>query len=158
MIGIGEHYGGPEVTRIEQLFRATAGALSDARGPWVGTDDFGRCDPVPESGPYFKDGDAPAVNVVFFVPGSINSFDDLKQIEAARYSRKKKLLLVAVPVPRAVAASGGSVEFVIGALRRANAIAAEVFAKKGSEPYNTAEAERIVSEVENRLRDQGFKD
>lgn len=158
MIAVGIHLGGGESQCITSLLRATGLALSKACGPWVGNDDYGPGDPIPQSGPYFKDGDAPALNVVFYVPGSLMSFDDLKQIEAARYSRKKKLLLVAVPVPRAVAASGGSVEFVIGALRRANAIAAEVFAKKGSEPYNTAEAERIVSEVENRLRDQGFKD
>jgi hypothetical protein len=36
----------------------------------------------------------------------------------------KKLLLVVVPVPREVADSGGSVEFVIGVLHQANAIAA----------------------------------
>ncbi len=139
------------------MLSATSIAVSTARGPWVGADDYGPCDPVPESGPYFRDGDAPALNVVFYVPGSILAFDDLKQIEAARYSRKKKLLLVAVPVPRDVAASDGSVEFVIGALRKANAIAAEVFAKKGKEPYDLAKAEWLVDQVEASLRAQGYK-
>ncbi|MCX5677327.1 MAG: hypothetical protein NTX87_20275 [Planctomycetota bacterium] len=100
------------------------------------------------------EGSAPAVNVVFYVPGSLDTYGSLGQIEAARFSRKKKLLLVAVPVPPEVAQAGGSVEFVIDALHKANAIATEVFAHKGTEPFDLAKAEAIVEKVRESLAPQ----
>jgi hypothetical protein len=96
------------------------------------------------------------VNVVFYVPGSLVSYEDLKKIEAARFSRKQKLLLLAVPVPKEEVESGGSVEFVVGALRRAKAIAAETFARKGSESFDIERAEAIIEKVRESLVDQGF--
>lgn len=154
MITIGVHYGGPESVRIERLLRALGICLAEARGPWVGADDFDSGDERPESGPYFEQGSSPGLNVVFYVPGSL-SYEGPAKIEPARFSRVKKLLLVAVPVPPDVASSGGSVGFVIGSLRAANAIAAEVFAKKGMK-FDVAQAEALVAGVERALLAQGF--
>ncbi|MBX7167689.1 MAG: hypothetical protein K1X74_15265 [Pirellulales bacterium] len=157
MISLGSHFRGPELdgSRIEALLRATGRSISKERGPWVGTDDFGPCDPQPKSGVYFEKGSTPAINVVFYVPGSLGDFD-IPKIEASRFSRKQKLLLVAVPVPKAEVESGGSVEFVIGALQEANRIAAETFAKKGTEPFDLEKAEAIVEKVKQTLVHQGF--
>ena len=129
-------------------------ALSEERGPWVGDDDFGPGDSRPASGRFFELGSAPAVNVIFYVPGSLIGYDDLKKIEPARFSRKQKLLLVAVPVPKDVAESGGSIDFVIDALHKANAIAAEVFAKKGVGAFDLAKAEMLVEKVREALAAQ----
>ena len=89
----------------------------------------------------------PRVNVVFYVPGSLLAFEDLKKIEAARFTRKEKLLLVAVPVSREVAKLGASVAFIVDALRQAVAIAADVFARKKVAGFDLADAEVIVDKV-----------
>ena len=157
MISMGVHLNGPELckSRIDELLRATMRALKKERGPIVGTDDFGQCDPPPASGQYFEIGTFPAVNVVFHVTGSLGGAMP-KRIEAARFSRKQKELLVAVPVPKEEVETGGSIEFVIGALREANRIAAETFGKKGTEPFDFDKAEAIVDKVERSLVDQEF--
>jgi len=153
MIAIGANFGeaGQHNSGVGLLIRSVMNAVSQERGPWVGADDFGPGDPRPLNGPYFEVGSAPAINVIFFVPGSVAQHERLTKIEASRFSRKQKLLLVAVPVPKEVADAGGSVDFVIDALHKANAIAAEVFAKKGSEPFDLAKAEAIVERVREAL-------
>jgi hypothetical protein len=130
MISIGGHYRGPELdgSPVDLLIRSAAMALKRLRGNG------------------YEAHSAPAVNVVFYVPGSLGDFD-IPKIEASRFSRKQKLLLVAVPVPKDVAAAGGSVEFVIGALRQAVAIAAEVFAGKKVGVFDRARAEAIIEKV-----------
>jgi hypothetical protein len=135
MISIGAHFGGPELegSRIDRLISAAMKAVKAVRG----TD--------------YEAHASPAINAVFYVPGSLDTYGGLKQIEPARFSRKEKLLLVAVPVPEAVAAAGGSVEFVIDALHKANAIAAAVFAKKGTELFDLVKAEAIVEKVRDAL-------
>jgi hypothetical protein len=135
MISMGVYLGGPKRLPIEKLLRATMKAIMSARGEG------------------YESHRQPGVNVVFYVPGSINDYADLKKIEAARFSRKKKLLLVAVPVPKEVVESGGSAEFVIDSLHQANAIAAETFARKGDEPFDLARAEAIVEQVKRSLID-----
>lgn len=157
MISIGVHLNGPELrgSRIDEMLRASMRSLSTVRGAWLGRDDFGPCDPRPSSGPSFELGSAPAVNVVFYVPGSLGG-EAPSMIEAARFSRKQKLLLVAVPVPKEEVESGGSVEFVITALHEANRIAAETFARKGTEPFDFDKAEAIVKSVGQSLVAQGF--
>ncbi len=138
MISIGAHFRGPELEGSpidKRLSSAMKAVIAECRD--------------------FRDGSAPAVNVVFYVPGSLGGFD-IPKIEASRFSRKQQLLLVAVPVPEAVAAAGGSVEFVIDALHKANTIAAEVFAKKGAQSFDLAKAEAIVEKVKDVLLAQGF--
>ena len=63
---------------------------------------------------------------------------------------------MAVPVPKEEVETGGSIDFVIGALHEANRIAAETFAGKGTEPFDLERAEAIVEKVKQALVDQGF--
>jgi hypothetical protein len=137
MISIGAHYRGPELegSAIDTLIVKATKAAKAGRP----TD--------------YEAHRNPAVNVIFYVSGSLGGFD-IPKIEASRFSRKQKLLLVAVPVPEDMAKSGGSVEFVIGALRQAVAIAAEVFAKKNVGAFDLAGAERIIEEVQAALTTQ----
>ena len=137
MISIGGHYNGPELegSPVDLLIRSAAKAIKQFRG-----DDY-------------EAHGVPAVNVVFYVPGSLGAEGPTK-IEAARFSRKQKLLLVAVPVPRDVAEAGGSVAFVIGALRQAVAIAAEVFAGKKVGTFDRAGAEALIEKVRAALAAQ----
>jgi len=157
MISLGAHFRGPELdgAKLGRLIRATMMAVERICGPCIGPDDFGPAGSPPETGPYFELGVAPAVNVVFYVSGSLGDFD-IPEIKASRFSRKDKLALVAVPVTRDQVASGGSVEFVIEALHEANRIAAVVFARKSTELFDLERAEAIVCEVRRLLVDQGF--
>ena len=126
MISIGAHYGGPELakTSIKRAILCAMNAVEFVRGDWA-------------------EGSAPEVNTVFYVPGSC-SMAVPERIEAARLSRKQKLLLVAVPVPPEMIKSDKSLGFVIDALHRANAIAGEVFAKKKVGPFDLGKADAIV--------------
>ncbi len=149
MISIGAQFGAPEHARasIRRAIFAAMDAISDERGPWVGEDDFGPGDPQPATGKYFAVGSAPAVNVIFYVPGSVLTYSDLGQMEAARFSRKQKLLLVAVPVPPEMINSPDALDFVIGALHKANAIAAEVFAEKNVGVFDLQKADELVEKA-----------
>lgn len=157
MIAIGEHYRGPELSKakIGQLLKCTNLAMKKATGPIVGMDEFAFCNVESSSGPYIQLGSSPLLNVIFYVPGSLGEFE-IGRIEASRFSRKQKLLLVAVPVPKQEVESGGSVEFVIDALHEANRIAAETFAKKGTESFNLEKAGALVEMVRKSLVEQGF--
>ena len=137
MITIGAHYRGPELegSPVDELISATMQAVEALCG-----------EPEKIS--------TPRVNVVFFVPGSLGEFEDLKKIEAGRFSRKQKLLLVAVPIPREIAKLGASVGFVVDALRKANEIASEVFARKGVEGFDLAAANTIVDKVSSALSER----
>lgn len=137
MISIGAHYRGPELdgSVIEQTIRRAMKAVEQARGPG------------------YEEHATPAVNVVFYVPGSLGNFD-IPCIEASRFSRKQKLLLVAVPVPPEIVQSNATVDFVIDSLHQANRIAGETFARKGPEPFDLDRAETIVESVRLSLLDQ----
>jgi hypothetical protein len=134
MISIGVYYGGPEQHSIKKLFITTMKAVVLARGD------------------KYELHHEPSVNIVFYVPGSLNSYADLKKIEAARFSRKQKLLLVAVPVPKNVALSGGSIEFVIDSLSQAIEVAAKTFLHKGVEQFDMINAKSIVEQVKHNLQ------
>lgn len=134
MISIGCDFGGPGLsqTAIGELLLAASRLVEQHRGE-------------------YDEGSIPEVNVVFYVPGSVADFPPRDAPRAGRFSRKQKLLLVEVYVPRDVAEAGGSVEFVTDSLRQANAIAAEVFARKGAEPFDLAKANAIVQRVSEAL-------
>jgi hypothetical protein len=135
MIFIGNHFHGPELTGspIDRLLTSAAKAAVSSRGP-------------------FDLGSTPAVNVVFHVPGSLGEAPQAAHPVAGRFSRKQKLLLVEVYVPKEQVATGGSIDFVIDSLRQANAIAADVFARKGTEPFDVAKANAIIDQVSEALR------
>ena len=134
MISIGCGFGGPGLSQaaIGKLLLAASRLVEEYRGNYA-------------------EGSIPEVNVVFYIPGPVANFPPLDAPRAGRFSRKRKLLLVEVYVPRDVAEAGGSVEFVTNSLRRANAIAAEVFARKGTEPFDPARANAIVDRVSEAL-------
>ena len=77
-------------------------------------------------------------------------------LPAARFSRKRNLVLVAVPVPPSLVNSDRATEFVIDALYKANSIAAGVFAKKGVEDFTRERADAIVDEVKDALGGQSI--
>jgi hypothetical protein len=134
MISIGAYFGEPgqQDSPIGLVLRAAMDATARCRGDWI-------------------EGSTPGVNVVFYVHGSIAKYDCPTKIEAARFSRKQKLLLVAVPVPKVIIETDEPLTFVIDALHQANAIAAEVFAKKSPEQFDFEKAEAIVERVQESL-------
>ncbi len=129
MITLGAQFGGPEQdgSSIDMAILSVMDAIRDARGERI-------------------KGAEPAVNTVFYVPGSCGLPVPTK-MEAARFSRKQKLLLVAVPVPPEMINSPDALDFVIGTLHRANAIAAEVFAKKNVGVFDAERADAIVEKA-----------
>jgi acetylornithine deacetylase/succinyl-diaminopimelate desuccinylase-like protein len=129
MISIGAQFGGPEhaQTSIRRAIFTAMDAVRGARGERIA-------------------GAAPEVNTVFYVSGSCGLPIPAKT-EAARFSRKQKLLLVAVPVPPEKINSTDALDFVIDALHKANAIAAEVFAKKNVGVFDLQKADEIVEKA-----------
>lgn len=97
----------------------------------------------------FEVGDGPAVNVVFCVPGSLGG-PDWDWLQEARFSKKKKLLLVQVAVPPDVVEAPALKEFAIKSLRGANAIAFLTFNEKGM-TFPLKEAEQFVTQIKERL-------
>jgi hypothetical protein len=137
MITIGAYFGeaGQQDSAIGLIIRSAMNAVAGIRGDWT-------------------EGFTPAVNVVFYVPGSVSQYGDLTRIKAGRFSRKQKLLLVAVPVPASVVNSGKAIEFVVDALYQANRIAADVLAKKGVGPFVREKADAIVEKVKEAIARQ----
>ena len=137
MIGAGGVYNGPELegSLIERFLRATYKAIKTSRGQW-------------------KEGDAPAVIVVWVVPGSLGEVNFTGQ-RITLFSKKKRLLQIEAAVPKEVVEAGGSVEFVIDALQKAIKTAADVFSCKGPEPFDLAKAETIVEKVKGALENLG---
>ncbi len=155
MISLGEQYGGPElqVAEIFSVLCRTSQLVAQYRGgEMYGGKDIAGVDESPRpDGPYFEVGSAPTLNIIFHVPGSITDFPPLDAPQAGRFSRKQKLLLVNVYVSREQVAAGGSIEFVIDALRKSCAIAADVFEKKKAGPFDLARANAIIGRVKDAL-------
>jgi hypothetical protein len=135
MISTGVFYGGREHEKsgIERLLRGVGSAVVAVRGD---------CD--------FESGRFPTVNVVFYVSGSLVQYD-LSEIEVGRFSRKRKKVMIAVPVPQEVAETGGPLDFVIDALRKAVTMAAEVFARRKISDFDLTRAQAIVEQVKRTL-------
>jgi hypothetical protein len=132
MITLGAKFGGPEETAFMAAYRKVATTIEGLRGgkfeEWGGV--------------------IAGVNVVFYVPGSVIADSGLTVIGPGRFSRKQKLLLVNVPVPKTILQDlEGSISFLIEALHKANAVAANVFSRKGLEPFDFETAEAMVERV-----------
>jgi hypothetical protein len=129
MISIGAHHGGPELrgTRIEVAITAAMRAAIE----------------LDES---IDEGTVPALNVVFCTPGSVVGKPDWDHGRVAKYSPKSKLVLVQIAVPNDVVHSGTALDFVIGELHGANALAFEFYRQKKMD-FPLAEAERLVMEI-----------
>ena len=133
MITVGGHFRGPEVDDlpIGRTIARVMEVLMDARGNW-------------------ELGSSPGVNVVFYVPGSLGTFD-IDGIHPGRFSRKRRLLLVEVAVPVKIAKGENATEFVIKALYEANAIAEEVFVRKRVSGFDRAKADAIIDSAKENL-------
>jgi hypothetical protein len=133
MISIGGVYRGPELkgSSINEGLMSAARALNELRGP-------------------LKLGLTPLVNVVFVVPGSLGGAD-FDGLQFGDYSKKDKAVVVKIAVPTAIAAGGKQAEFIVDALRGANAMAFEFFRQQGQE-FPLREAETLVSSVADRLQ------
>lgn len=128
MITVGAVYGGPEHrdSRVCAIISAVGLAATEARGP-------------------FEFGTAPAVNVVYYVPGSLDR-PDWTGLRDGRFSRKEQMLMVQVALPEKVVGGEGALDFAIEALYGANAIAFDVFDEKGMQ-YPLREAEALVERI-----------
>jgi len=133
MIATGGYYRGPEIkdSRIDKMLRATGKALDAICGDW-------------------KEGDAPGLVVLFVVPGSLGDVNFVGQ-RVTLFSRKKKLVQIEAAVPREVVDAGGSMNFVIDALRQASRTAAEHFERKKAGVFDLAKADAIVEKVKDAL-------
>lgn len=134
MISIGAVFRGPELndSEIRRLIIVMSKALKDCGGP-------------------LKKGEIPWVNAVFVVSGSLGDagFDELQYGD---YSKKDKGVVVQIPVSTKVINGGKLVDFLIGSLQGANAMAFEFFRQKG-EVFPLRDAEKLVSLTANRLRE-----
>lgn len=128
MITIGGHFSGPELkgTAVDRAIGAAMRAAIEARGD-------------------FKEGSAPALNVVFCVPGSLGR-PDWDHGRVAKYSPKAKLVLVQVAVPQDMVASNAALDYVVGELHGANALAFEFYRQKNMH-YPLREAEELVAKI-----------
>lgn len=97
----------------------------------------------------FEIGKSPAVNVVFYVPGSLGGVD-WEGSRDSTFSRKQRLLMVQVAIPKEVADSENPVDFLVEALHEANVIAFEGFRKRKIE-YPFDEAETLIDDVKRKL-------
>lgn len=138
MIATGEYYRGPELkgSRIEKHLDTVGKALIAARGDW-------------------KEGDAPAVIVLFVVPGSLGDVNFSGQ-RTTLFSRKKKLLQIGAAVPKELVSAERIDDFVIDALRKASRMAAEHFERKKAGVFDLAKADAIIDRVRELLAAQAI--
>lgn len=94
----------------------------------------------------YKEGTVPAVNVVFCTPGSIMGEPDWEGGKVAKYSAKRKLVLVQVGVPEEMVHNDAALDYVIEELYGANALAFEFYRQKKMD-YPLADAEKLVGEI-----------
>jgi hypothetical protein len=142
MIGTGGYFRGPELegSSIHQLLNSAGNAIDDACGNW-------------------KEGDTPAVIVMFVVPGSLGDVNFTGQ-RVTLFSRKKKLLQIEAAVPKELVAAASIDDFVISTLHRAAETAAEHFERKKAGFFDLAKANSIIDQVHDALsaRGRGHKD
>jgi len=90
-------------------------------------------------------GTIPGLHVGFYVDGSAGPYDEVRGLAPVRFSRKKKLLLVNVRVPKEVVNDfDKSFRFIVDSLHDASALAADTFVRKGSEPFDLAKASALI--------------
>ena len=129
MITVGAVFRGPELRgcALDAVVRTVGRAAMKATGD-------------------FEFGSAPATNVVFHVPGTLGG-PDWDGLRDGTFSRKERMLMVQVAVPEQIVGSEEAMDFIIEALRGANAIAFDVFEEKGM-PFPLREAEALVDRIE----------
>lgn len=101
----------------------------------------------------FSVGSVPAVNVVFFVPGSLQQ-PDFAEIRESTFSKKQKLLLIQVPLPVNAMSMEEVRAFVVTALHKANALAFHFYQDREMQ-FPLRQAEELVANLEAELQ-RGF--
>jgi len=91
----------------------------------------------------------PAINAVFYVPGSL-ACPDWEGIRDARFSRKRQLQMVKVAIPPELVNSSDLKDYVLQSLHRANAVGYDFFRKKGL-VFPIADANAVVDRIKERL-------
>jgi len=83
----------------------------------------------------FPSDDSPpfSLNVVFHVPGSIVGGPDYVSVRTAKFSRKQKMLMIQVAVPKEMIYSPNVRAFLFSSVREAVVTAAPFLRKKGVE-------------------------
>jgi len=114
MIGIGNHFGGPE-QRGAPIHTALNTAMKVAAA---------------KRGDHYKDGSEAWINPIFLVPGSILK-PDFEGFKIGHFSKKEKGLVVQIVVPQSVANGEGIPEFISQSLRQAVRLAADFFCAEG---------------------------
>jgi hypothetical protein len=135
MILVGIVFQGPELkhSRMDSALTAAMKAAQQLRGD-------------------FQVGDCPAVNVVFYVPGSVDR-PDWKGLRDAKYSAPQKLVMVQIAVPDHVVTSPNVSEYIVESLHGANAVAFEFFRQRNIE-FPLREAEDLVRQIKDRLKEE----
>ena len=153
MLTIGIHFRGPELKHTDtgQVLIRTVKVVAELCGDVIGGKDTNDVHGYQSKGTTFVLGSSPLLNVMFYVPGSLGDFPRLAAPTAGKFSRKLQEVLVEVYVPKEQVASGRSVEFVIEALRKSCAVAADVFEKKKAGPFDLAMANAIIDRVRDAL-------
>ena len=134
MIGIGNHFGGPE-QRGAPIHTALNTAMKVAAA---------------KRGDHYKDGSEAWINPIFLVPGSILK-PDFEGFKIGHFSKKEKGLVVQIVVPQSVANGEGIPEFIGESLRQAVRLAADFFALKRIS-FSALKAEKIIMEIEAALK------
>lgn len=94
-------------------------------------------------------GETPGVNVVFYVAGSFGA-PDWDWVRDAKFSRRRRLLMVQVAVAEEMVNSPELRNFLIKSLHAANTVAFHFFEDKGIK-YPLREAEDTVLKIKDRL-------
>lgn len=132
MISIGGVYKGPELkgSPINLALMNAARILNAARGS-------------------LRLGEAPIVNAVFVVSGSLGrpAFEGL---EFGEFSEKDMAVVVQIAVPEALV-QGEEGQFIVGALRGANAMAFEFFRRRDA-VFRLEDAEKLVTTLADTIR------
>jgi hypothetical protein len=133
MIGIGNHFGGPEQrgALIDRMLNKAMNVAADLREP------------------NYKDGTDAWVNPIFLVHGSLIQ-PEFEGYELGHFSKKEKGLVVKIAVPQEVVDGEGIREFIVTSLREAAQLAAEHFASKDIS-FSTLKAEKIILAIKSEL-------
>ena len=136
MISIGAVYGGPEHmgSKIKNYISKVMCEFSDIHIL-----------------PKYKN--KPSINVVFFLYGSITE-PDWDGVRDGKFSRKEKCLMLQAALPKEAVSCDDPIPFLEDALHGANAIAFHYFDEEAGMDYDLREAERLVSEVIEKVKNQ----
>ena len=90
------------------------------------------------------------LNIVVFLPGSIIQYDDVQEVDIARFSRQKNALLARVKIPIELTDPHDVAQYLIESTYKAIDLAVDVCEKKGVE-FAAEDCHRILEEARKEL-------